>query len=407
MTEAGVSTPASSQKRALGLIATGQLFALSLWFSASAVAPQLRELWDLSTGEEAGLTLAVQVGFVVGALLLAILSITDVVPSRRLFVVSAFGGAVVNLGLLGITAETVTVGLGLRFLTGVFLAGVYPAGLKVMAGWFRRGRGMALGILVGALTVGSASPHLVRGIGLDWQGVVIAASSLAVLAGLMMTRVKDGPYEVPSQPFRLDQVGRVVRIRGVRLSTYGYLGHMWELYGMWTWTAAFLIASAAAGGRDYGSESLLTFVIIAFGGVGSWVAGVVADRIGRTRVAGGAMLVSGSCALATPLIFGGQLWVVMPVMLVWGFSVVADSAQFSTMVTETADDQFRGTALTLQTAVGFLLTLVTIRAVPAIADAASWRWAFPILAVGPALGVLAMIRLARSPEAVKLAGGRG
>ena len=407
MTEAGASAPASSQKRALGLIATGQLFALSLWFSASAVAPQLSELWGLSTGEEAGLTLAVQVGFVVGALLLAVLSITDVVPSRRLFVVSAFGGAVVNLGLLGITAETVTVGLGLRFLTGVFLAGVYPAGLKVMAGWFRRGRGTALGILVGALTVGSASPHLVRGIGLDWQGVVIAASSLAVLAGLMMTKVKDGPYEVPSQPFRLDQVGRVVRIRGVRLSTYGYLGHMWELYGMWTWTAAFLFASAAAGGRDYGSESLLTFVIIAFGGIGSWVAGIVADRFGRTRVAGGAMLVSGSCALATPLIFGGPLWVVMPVMLVWGFSVVADSSQYSTMVTETADDQFRGTALTLQTAVGFLLTLVTIRAVPAIAEAASWQWAFPILAVGPALGVLAMIRLARSPEAVKLAGGRG
>ena len=407
MTEAGAFAPASTQKRALGLIAIGQLLALSLWFSASAVAPQLTEFWDLSAGEEAGLTLAVQIGFVVGALLLAVLSLTDVIPSRRLFVWSALGGAVVNLGLLAITSNSVTMGLGLRFFTGVFLAGVYPAGLKVMTGWFKRGRGMALGVLVGALTVGSASPHLVRGLGLDWRGVVVAASLLTVVASLIMTRVTDGPFEVPSQPFGWNQVGRVLRSRGVRLATYGYLGHMWELYAMWTWTAAFLVASADAGGQDYGSESLLTFAVIAIGGAGSLVAGIVADRFGRTRVAGAAMLLSGSSALATPLIFGGPLWIVMPVMLVWGFSVVADSAQFSAMVTETADDEVRGTALTLQTAVGFLLTLVTIRAVPAIAEAIGWRLAFPFLALGPALGVVAMVRLARSPEAVRLAGGRG
>lgn len=403
------STPAviSSQRRALATIAVGQLFALSLWFSASAVAPQLRDLWSLSTGQEAGLTLAVQLGFVVGALLSALFNLADVVPSRRLFLVSALGGAIANLGLLFMSESTVTFTLGLRFLTGVFLAGVYPAGLKVMSGWFKTGRGMALGVLVGALTLGSASPHLVRGLGLEWQGVVIAASAFTLIAAAMMTRVGDGPYEIPAQRFRWQQLGIVVRNGGVRLSTYGYLGHMWELYAMWTWTAAFLAASAAASGRSYGSIPLITFAVIGIGGLGSWWAGSLADRLGRTRVAGGAMAVSGTCAALTPVVFGMAPWVVVPVMLVWGLTVIADSAQFSTMVTETAEDAVRGTALTLQTAVGFLLTLVTIRWVPAIAESVSWRWAFPVLAVGPALGVLAMVRLARSPHARLLAGGRG
>lgn len=389
------------------LIALGQLLALSLWFSASAVGPQLREIWQLSTGQVAGLTIAVQIGFVIGALSSSILNVADIVPSRRLFFLAALGGAVVNLGLLAIRPETTGVGLLLRFFTGVLLAGVYPAGLKVMAGWFRKRRGMALGVLVGALTVGSASPHLIRGLGLDWRGVVIASSLLAAGAAMLMLRVQDGPHEVPTQPFRWNQVGRVVRNRGVRLSTYGYLGHMWELYAMWTWVVAFLAASAASGGQDYGSESVITFFVIAIGGAGSWWAGHLADRIGRTRVAGGAMVVSGCCALATPLLFGGPVYLVVPVMLLWGLTVVADSAQFSAMVTETADDAVRGTALTLQTAVGFLLTLVTIRGVPAIAESLGWRWAFPILAIGPLLGVAAMFRLARSDEALKLAGGIG
>jgi len=406
VTEA-VSLETRAQRRALGVIAVSQLLALSLWFSASAVAPQLRRLWGLNTGEEAGLTLAVQLGFVVGAVVSAVLNLADVIPARRLFLVSSLTGAVANLGLLAVDAGTVPAALGLRFLTGFALAGVYPAGLKVMAGWFKSGRGMALGVLVGALTVGSASPHLVRGLGLEWEGVVVAATVLALVAGAMMSRIGDGPHEVPIQPFKWDQVGRVVRNPGVRLSTYGYLGHMWELYAMWTWTAAFLTASAAAGGGGYGSVSLVTFAVIAIGGLGSWWAGLLADRIGRTRVAGGAMVISGTCAVLTPLVFAARAWVVVPVMLVWGLTVVADSAQFSTMVVETAEGEIRGTALTLQTAVGFLLTLVTIRWVPSLAEDFGWRWAFPVLALGPAAGVWAMVRLARSRYAGMLAGGRG
>ena len=393
--------------RALATIATAQLLALSLWFSATAVSAQLRPLWDLTVSEEAGLTLAIQLGFVTGALASAVLNLADVIPSRILFFGSALAGATANAGLLLVTSSTVPMALTLRFLTGMALAGVYPAGLKVVAGWFRERRGRALGLLVGALTVGSASPHLIRGLGLEWEGVIISSSLLTLVAAMMMLRIGDGPFEVPTQRFRWSQVAIVVRDRGVRLSTYGYLGHMWELYAMWTWAAAFLAASEAASGVDYGSVAVITFAVIAAGGPGSWWAGTLADRFGRTRVAGAAMAISGVCALATPLVFGTSPWIVIPVFLVWGATVVADSAQFSAMVTETAPDAVRGTALTLQTASGFLLTLVTIRLAPAIAENAGWEWAFPLLALGPLVGITAMVILARSPISVRLAGGRG
>ena len=402
-----MTAPEKAQTGVLARIALAQLLALSLWFSASAVAPQLRELWRLTPGEEAGLTLAVQIGFVVGAVVSALLNVADVIPSRRLFLISALGGAAANLGLLAMTDETVPVMLALRFSTGVFLAGVYPAGLKVMAGWFKERRGMALGVLVGALSVGSAAPHLVRGLGLEFRGVVLAASVLTVVASLLMQTVGDGPYEVPSQPFRIRQVADVVANRGFRLATFGYLGHMWELYAMWTWMAAFLTASVAASGTSYGSIPILTFAVIAMGGPGSWLAGMMADRYGRTTVAGGAMLISGACSLGTIVVFGGPALAVVPLVLVWGATVVADSAQFSAMVTETSEPETRGTALTLQTALGFLLTLVTIRGVPVVADAVGWRYSFALLALGPALGVVAMRLLRASSYRVRLAGGRG
>lgn len=386
----------TEQRKALGLISVSQFLALSLWFSATAVAGQLVEEWSLSSAGEAALTLSVQVGFVVGALGLAIMNVADIFPSRRIFLISALAGSAANLGLLLVSADTSWVAFVLRFATGAALAGVYPSGLKVMAGWFREGRGLALGVLVGALTVGSASPHLIRGVGLGWEGVIVASSVLAAIGGLMMSRIADGPFEVQVQPFRWDQVAIVVRNRGVRLSTYGYLGHMWELYAMWTWIATFLVASADAYGAGYGSVPVLTFLIIGSGLFSCIWAGSLADRLGRTRIAGGALVISGACALLTPVVFGAPPWVALPVLLVWGLAVVADSAQFSAMVTETAQDEIRGTALTLQTAVGFLLTLVTIRGVPLVAEAVTWQWAFPVLAIGPIVGVMAMRQLSRT-----------
>ncbi len=397
-----------AQRTALAGIAASQLLVLTLWFSASAVAPQLEAEWSLTSGEAAALTLAVQIGFVVGALALAILGVADVVSARRLFVWSALTGAAANAALVLLDGDNFFGALGLRTITGIALAGVYPSGLKVMAGWFRTGRGMALGVLVGALTVGSAGPHLIRGLGYDWAGVILGASLLAVVGAVVMRLgVNDGPFEVAAASFSWGHVGEVVRNRGVRLSTYGYLGHMWELYAMWTWVASFLAASAAAAGSADGFVPAATFAVIASGGVGAWLAGVLADRLGRTLVAGAAMVISGSVALLSPLLFGAAPGLVVAIFVVWGVAVVADSAQFSAMVTETAEDGIRGTALTLQVALGFLLTLVTIRGVPLIADSAGWRWAFPWLALGPMAGVAAMIRLRRSPFAAQLAGGRG
>lgn len=398
----------SGQRRALGAIAGSQLLVLTLWFSASAVAPQLETEWRLTSGEATGLTLAVQIGFVVGALVSGLLSIADVFPARRLFVIAGLSGALFNLALLALGPGDTLLAFFLRLLTGIALAGVYPSGLKVMAGWFQQGRGMALGVLVGALTVGSAGPHLIRGIGFGWEGVIAGASLLAVVGtAILGLFVEDGPFETAPSRFSLSQVGAVLGNRGVRLSTYGYLGHMWELYAMWTWTAAFLAASAETAGLGDGWVPTATFAVIAIGGLGAWIAGVLADRRGRTLVAGGSMAVSGSCALLTPFVFGLTPWIVVPVFLIWGATVVSDSAQFSAMVTETAEDAYRGTALTLQTAVGFLLTLVTIRGVPLLAESWGWRWAFPVLAFGPLLGIAAMIRLKQSEESVKLAGGLG
>lgn len=380
--------------RALAIIASAQLLVLGLWFSASAVAPQLVEAWDLSTGQAAGLTMAVQLGFVAGALTSAVFSLADIWPARYLFIVAAIVGAGANLALVAV--ETPLPALSLRFVTGIALAFVYPSGMKIMAGWFTRSRGMALGVLVGALTVGSASPHLVLGLGLEWQGVMVAASGFAIVGAVLMVFTRDGPHMAPPRPFAWALVGTVIRTPGWRRSTGGYLGHMWELYAMWTWIAAWIAASALAADRAYPDTSVVAFTVIAVGGVGSWLAGIFADRVGRPRVAGGAMVVSGSVALMSPLLFGMSPLVVVPVLLLWGVTVVADSAQFSAMATETVEPDTIGTALTLQTALGFLLTVVSIRLVPLLADGLGWRWAFPILAIGPALGTLAMVSQARA-----------
>ena len=311
--------PIPHQRRALLAIAGSQLLVLTLWFSASAAAPQLEVDWGLSSGETAGLTLAVQIGFVLGALGSAALAFADPVPARQLFTLAALTGAAANAGLLTLGEGDFALAFLLRLVTGIALAGVYPSGLKIMTGWFRRGRGMALGVLVGALTVGTAGPHLIRGLGFGWRGVIGVASILAILGAIVLwSMVRDGPYETPRQAFSWRHVGEVVSNRGVRLSTYGYLGHMWELYGMWTWTAAFLAASAAAAGLSDGWVPTATFAVIAVGGAGAWLAGVAADRMGRTIVAGGSMAVSGSCALVTPLVFGLSPWLGVPLFVVWG-----------------------------------------------------------------------------------------
>ncbi len=396
-----------TQRGALALLALTLVLSMATWFSASAVVPQLKIDWDLGSGEAAWLTIAVQVGFVVGALIAAAVNLSDVVPPQRVILVGALGAAAANSLLVFVDGPGLAIPL--RFATGIFLAQVYPPARKVMSAWYRTGRGTALGILVGALTLGSALPHLVNGLGgLDWQPVILITSVLTIGGGLIAYRIPDGPFPFPSAPFDPRQAVRALGLRGVRLASLGYLGHMWELYAMWAWFLIFFAAALEQTGSTSGSSAALaTFAVIGIGAIGCWVGGILGDRWGRTNTTILMMAVSGACALGIGLLFTDPTWTVLIVGLIWGFAVVADSAQFSTIVTELCDQAYVGTALTLQLALGFTLTIATIWLIPVFEDAFGWRWAFAFLAPGPLLGIIAMLRLRASPDAARIAGGRG
>jgi MFS family permease len=396
------ASPATGRWRALALLSVAMILAMTTWFSTAAVIPQLRNVWSLTDDQAAWLTIAVQMGFVVGALLSSLFNLSDVVSPRIVILGGGMGAALVNALLAAVDGPDAA--LPLRFATGFFLAGVYPPTLKLMATWFRENRGLALGLLVGALTVGSAGPHFVNGLGgLDWKTVVHVTSVLTMCGAVLGYAVHEGPFPFPRATFDFRQAGRAFASRGVRLACLGYFGHMWELYAMWAW---FLVFFTDALGAARTSAAFATFAVIAIGGLGCWAGGALGDRWGRTATTAAAMIASGLCALTIGLLIDEPTWLVLVVGLAWGFSVVADSAQFSTMVTELADQAYVGTALALQLAVGFTLTVATIWLVPELVDAWGWRWAFAFLAPGPALGVVAMIRLRASPEATAIAGGR-
>jgi MFS family permease len=380
--------------RALGVIVVALVLSMTTWFSASAVVPQVREEWALSNTATAWLTIAVQLGFVAGALTASALTLTDLFPARALILGACVGAAAANLAVAA--ANGPETAIPLRFVTGFCLAGVYPPALRLIATWFRAGRGTALGIAVGALTLGSAAPHLVNGLGgLDWQTVIVATSALTLAGGFIALVVGEGPHAFPRASFDVGQLGRVFTNRGVRLASLGYFGHMWELYAMWAWFLVFF-ADTVRGGE---SAAYATFAAIGVGALGCYAGGVLGDRIGRAQSAATMMAVSGACAVAIGLLVDAPGWLVVAVGLVWGFTVVADSAQFSTLVTEHADQAYVGTALGLQMAGGFALTVVTIWLVPFLVDVVGWRWAFAFLAPGPALGIVAMLRLARPTSA--------
>ena len=399
------------------LLALIQWLAMTLWFSASAVAGPLTEVWQLSGGKQAWLTISVQLGFVIGAFVSAVFNLADRIAPPRLMAISSLLGAGLNAAIpLAVTDELGKSDAGflalvlLRMATGVMLAGVYPVGMKLMATWFVRGRGLAIGVLVGALTVGSASPHLVKAFvePEKWRQVMLISSACAVVAAILAATVaRTGPHLPNAARFDWTYFARMWRDEAVRRANFGYLGHMFELYAMWAWAPMLVAQSLSKGGYNEAAQAQAGFAIIAAGGAGCVLAGLWADRIGRTYTTIASLVVSGSCALVAGSLFSYPLLLVA-LCIVWGFAVVADSAQFSTAVSELCDPQYVGTALTIQTCAGFLLTTLTIRAVPAVLSMTSqpnWPLATAMLAVGPIFGIYHMAMLRQLRGAARMAGG--
>jgi MFS family permease len=405
------NTDMTHKWRQVGILSLAELLAMTLWFSASAVVPQLTEEWKLTSAQQSWITMSVQLGFVAGALLSAVLNVPDRISSRLLFGYTAFTAAAVNAAI-PLLASSFYPALILRLLTGFMLAGVYPPGMKLVATWCRNDRGLGIGILVGALTVGSAFPHLLAGLpflgdkGLpSWRLLMLITSGQAVLAGLVILfAFRTGPFLAKTAPFDWRYAGKLLTRQPTRLANFGYLGHMWELFAMWTWVPMLLLESYRASGWPVQAARIAGFAVIGIGAAGCVLAGKLADRFGRTAITIASLVLSGACALVA-----GHLvhvpGTLTAICLIWGFAVVADSAQFSAAVSELTDPRYVGTALTVQTSLGFVLTLATIYVIPQIKSLVGWDYALMLLAFGPLAGIASMYRLRRLPDAMRMARG--
>ncbi|MDA0596677.1 MAG: MFS transporter [Chloroflexi bacterium] len=399
----------NSRSRALILVSLATFFSLSVWFSTNAISGALEVEKSIDESSMAILTITVQLGFVFGTLLIAVTNLSDLINARTLFAYASVLAALANL--LVIPFDSTPLLIAARFATGAFLGGVYPPAMKVISGWYTKGRGFALGTMVGALTIGSGSPHLLRSVfSENWQAVIIGSSVLAISGGLILKfLVKDGPHEVRGAKFNPKYLIGAISQRGPRLALTGYLGHQWELYAMWAWIGSFMlyiVGEQSLIGDRLDLASALTFLVFAVGAIASSYAGIWSEKIGRTAVTSIVMVISGGVAVFIGFLPPEMTVLIVILAMIWGASVIADSAQFSTAMTELSDPAYRGTMLTFQTGIGFALTAVSIWLLPIVKDSSGWGWAFAMLALGPVLGTAAMLRLRSLPEAMNLAAGK-
>lgn len=382
----------------LGLLMIAEIAAMSLWFMSAAILPDLTRDFGLTGFQQAALSSAVQIGFVAGALISAFLGLADRIDPRRFFAFCAVVAAISNASLL-VFDPGGPIAVLARFSTGVLLAGVYPVGMKIAVGWGQKDRGFLVGTLVGALTFGSAAPHLLALLGgSDWRWSVAIASIAAGMGGLLCLFTRLGPFHATAPRLQFKAVFKAWTNPKIRYAYAGYLGHMWELYAMWAWIGVALTVSFSAQLDTDAAVSLarlIAFLAIAAGGVACIGAGLLADRLGKANIAIGAMVVSGSAALASAVTFGGPVWLMILCVLIWGAAILPDSAQFSALVADYAPPDQAGSLMTFQTALGFALTFVTVQATPLLASAIGWPAVFAIMAIGPALGIAGMLRLKR------------
>jgi len=385
--------------KALVWISISVLCALSIWFSASVISKELIEVWNISSNAMAWLSASVPIGFVIGALFSSVFGIADRYNPRKIFAISAFLGAIFNC--LIIFNSSTSMGIILRILTGITLAGVYPIAVKLLSQWFPKKRGLAIGILIAALTLGSSLPHFIVIFfsSLNWKFVIVCSSFLALFAALIVNlMLQDAPVTSKSAPFSFKFIKKVVSNRPVMLANYGYFGHMWELYAMWTWLPAFLTASFTMFSPNISPSfiALSSFVSIGIaGGIGCVFGGFISDKIGRANLTILSMIISAGCSILIGFTFGEMIWLTIVISIIWGMFVISDSAQFSAAVSEVAEVDYVGTALTFQMCIGFLITIFSINLIPIIQKVVGWEWVFSILAIGPILAIVSMFLFKR------------
>jgi MFS family permease len=404
-----VGKRSGSKWGAITILCVSQVLTMTLWFSATALVPTFLKAQGADSFQASLFTSSVQVGFVVGTLISAIFGLADRFDPRQFFMLSSFAAAATNACITVLDIHSFGVP-GMRFLTGMFLAGSYPVGLRMAATWADGDLGLIVGLFVASLTLGSASPHLLNALGgIGWQTALLTSSVLAVISGLLITRLKLGAHWTARGRLDSSHVLDAWKNRALRFANFGYFGHMWELYAMWAWIGLFFTSSFTATAQVQHPDSramFATFLTVASGAVGCLLAGFLADKVGRTIVTIVAMATSGLCSLIVGFFYGGNPMLLTIVCMVWGVAIVADSAQFSAAVAELSNPRFIGTMLTIQTSIGFLITLITIHLTPELVRIIGWRYSFAPLAIGPALGILAMAKLRRMPESKALARGK-